>query len=182
MPTNCLPIYTPRRRFLDYVRRVPGARPVVSPFLPQPGLIDNTLHYLGMQAGDDPIENEVKLSQVLDYEPMFYADCIQFLFPWEKDAERSDANKKAWVIATPKGEWVREIPRGREAYGDEDYFPLKTKSDHAKLLACCQRVEEREDEIREYYKTWRERVGDNGVITIGHPHITWLGNQIGPRR
>ena len=31
---------SPRQRFVDYVRRVPDARPVVSPFLPKPGLVN----------------------------------------------------------------------------------------------------------------------------------------------
>jgi hypothetical protein len=31
-------MHSARQRFVDHVRRVPGARPVVSPFLPKPGL------------------------------------------------------------------------------------------------------------------------------------------------
>ena len=172
---------TPRQRFLDYVRRKPGARSIVSPFLPKPGLISNTLHYLGLPSGDDPVENEIILASTLDYEPMFYASCSQFIFPWHEDEKHSDKNRHVWFISTAEGEWVREIPRGREAYGDEANFPLKTEADHRKLVASCEQVTQREAEIREYFKEWRERVGEGGVIIIGHPHIPWLGNQIGPQ-
>jgi len=172
---------SPRQRFLDYVRHKPGTRPIVSPFLPKPGLVTNTLHYLGLPSGLDPIENEIALSQVLDYEPMFYAGCTQFLFPWQKDETLSDPNTIVWVLPTTKGVWIRNLPRGRELYGDEANFPLKTKSDHAKLVATCEHIKERETEMRIYFREWRERVGENGVIIIGHPHITWLGDQIGPQ-
>lgn len=67
---------SPRRRFIDYVRQKPGARTIISPFLPQPILISRVLAYLGIPAVDDPIENEIVLSNELDYEPMFYAPCL----------------------------------------------------------------------------------------------------------
>jgi hypothetical protein len=44
---------SPRQRFIDYVRQVPGARPVVSPFLPKPALVAKTLRYLGLPAGEE---------------------------------------------------------------------------------------------------------------------------------
>ena len=172
---------SPRQRFLDYVRRKPGARPIVSPFLPKPGLIANTLRYLGLEVGQDAVENEISLSRVLDYEPMFYAGCTQFLFPWQEDESRSDRQSRVWVLPTTAGEWIRMIPRGRELYGDEAHFPLKTKDDHDKLVAACEQVEERESDMRTYFRDWHARVGDDGVIIIGHPHIPWLGDQIGPQ-
>jgi hypothetical protein len=172
---------SPRQRFLDYVRHQPGARPVVSPFLPKPGLITSTLRYLGLSSSEDPIEDELALSRALDYEPMFYAPCTQFIFPWREDGHSADPNTRTWVLPTTQGEWVREIPRGREAYGDENNYPVKTVQDHTKLVATCEQVVERETEIWSYFNAWRERIGENGVIIIGHPHIPWLGDQIGPQ-
>lgn len=40
---------------------------------------------------------------------------------------------------------------------------------------------EREAEIRAYFRRFRERVGDEGVIVIGHPHVTWMGYQVSQR-
>jgi hypothetical protein len=172
---------SPRQRFLDYVSRKPAARSIVSPFLPKPELINSTLHYLGLSSSEDPVENEILLSQVLDYEPMFYVPCTQFMFPWKEDDDHFHPDTRVWVIPTAEGVWVREIPRGRELYGDEANFPLKTKADHDKLVATCEQVMHRDAEMSEYFRTWRERVGENGVIIIGHPHIPWLGDQIGPQ-
>jgi len=53
---------SPRQRFLNYVRRIPGARPVVSPFLPKPELVDKTLHHLGLPVARDPVQNEIRLA------------------------------------------------------------------------------------------------------------------------
>jgi uroporphyrinogen-III decarboxylase len=39
-------------------------------------------------------------------------------------------------------------------------------------------VADREADIRAYLRTWRERVGEDGVIVLGHPHPPWLGFQI----
>jgi uroporphyrinogen-III decarboxylase len=48
------------------------------------------------------------------------------------------------------------------------------------LVAVCEQVTAREAEIRDYYRTWRQKVGEQGVIVIGHPHPAWLGFQINP--
>jgi len=48
------------------------------------------------------------------------------------------------------------------------------------LVAVCEQVTDREAEIREYFRTWRQNVGEDGVIVIGHPHPSWLGFQINP--
>lgn len=85
---------TPRQRFIEYVRQVPGARPTVSPFLPKPELVSATLRFLGLPAGPDPIRNEIRLSRALDYEPMFMTDCPGLLFPWTEDEGQSD---EEWV-------------------------------------------------------------------------------------
>jgi uroporphyrinogen-III decarboxylase len=48
------------------------------------------------------------------------------------------------------------------------------------LVSVCDRVADRGQEIRDYFRTWRTKVGDDGVIVIGHPHPSWLGYQINP--
>lgn len=171
-------MYSPRQRFVNYVRRIPGARPVVSPFLPKPELVNKTLRYLGLPAGQDYIENEIRLSRELDYEPMFMSGCSDLIFPWKTDESRSNDDWITSVLATPKGEWVRRVSRRYGLFGDESGFPIKTEADHQKLVIVCEQVEEREPEIRRYFREFRERVSEAGVIVIGHPHVTWLGYQI----
>lgn len=170
-----------RQRFFDYVRRVPEARPVVSPFLPNPELIVRTLGYLGLPAGGDYIENEIRLSRELDYEPMFMTDCCGLMFPWKEDKDRSDDDWNVSVIQTPLGEWIRRIPRRGGLWGDESGFPVRTETDHEKIAAVCEQINERESEIRSYYREFRRRVGEGGVIVIGHPHVPWLAGQISQR-
>jgi hypothetical protein len=48
------------------------------------------------------------------------------------------------------------------------------------VVAVCEEVGAREADIRNYFREWRQRVGDNGVIVLGHPHPSWLGYQISP--
>jgi hypothetical protein len=48
------------------------------------------------------------------------------------------------------------------------------------LVAVCEQVSEQERVIREYFRVWRERVGEDGVIVLGHPHPAWLCSQISP--
>lgn len=171
---------TPRRRFIDYVRRVPGARAIVSPFLPKPQVVEATLRYLGLPVHDDAIENEIRLSRALDYEPMFMTDLPGILFPWHEDEERSDEEWLVSTILTSRGEWARRVKRTWNAWGgDGSGYPLQTEANHEMLVTVCNEVEEREEEIHAYYRRWREKVGDDGVIVIGHPHVTWLAYQIG---
>ena len=172
---------SPRQRFIDYVRRVPGARPVVSPFLPKPDVIANTLAYIGLPAGDDDVANEIRLARALDYEPMFMTDCHGLIFPWREDERRSDAHSVFSTIETPRGEWTRRVDRALGEFGDDSGFPVQSEEDHEMLALVCDRVADREPEIRRYFREWRERVGDDGVLVIGHPHVTWLGYQIGQR-
>lgn len=172
---------SPRQRFLDCVRQVPGAGPVVSPFLPKPELVSKTLQHMGLPVGQDPIDNEIRLSRALDYEPMFVTDCHGLIFPWAEDGSRSD---ETWIVSalkTPEGEWTRRVSRRLGAFGDESGFPVKTEADHARLVAVCARVDERDPQLRRYFREWRERVGEDGVIVVGHPHVTWLAYQIGQR-
>ena len=48
------------------------------------------------------------------------------------------------------------------------------------LVAVCEQVAGREAEIRKYFRGWRTKVGEDGVIVLGHPHPSWLGYQINP--
>jgi len=174
-------MYSPRQRFVNYVRQVPGSKPVVSPFLPKPELVGKTLRYLGLFVGQDYIENEIRLSRELDYEPMFMSGCSDLIFPWKNDESRSNDDWIVSVISTPEGEWVRRVSRRRGLFGDESGFPVKTEVDHQKLVMVCEQVEEREVEIRRYFRDFRQRVGEDGVIVIGHPHVPWLASQISQR-
>lgn len=169
---------TPRQRFLNYVRAPQGARPVVSPFLPYADVIDRSLTALGLPVTDDPVHNEIVLAQHLDYEPMFMTDCDGLIFPWREDPDRSDAEHSFMVIHTPLGEWTRCVSRSLGEWGDESGFPVKTEADHAYMIAVCEQIHERIDVIRQYFRQWRQRVGENGVIVLGHPHPSWLGYQI----
>jgi len=136
---------SPRQRFLDYVRRVPGAAPIVSPFLPKPELLEKTLRYLNLPAGSDAVENEIALSHAMHYEPMFMTDLGGLIFP-----------------STP----------------EQPAQPVTDESGLRELVRACQRVNEREAEIHFYYRQWREKVSDEGVIVIGHPLIPWLSSQV----
>lgn len=185
---------TPRQRFLDYVRQVPGARPVVSPFLPDPGVVEATLRHLGLPCARAEevhqyarpripfrrIENEVRLARALDYEPMFMTDCAGLIFAWQTDEHRSDQHYHVSVIPTARGELVRRVHRTAGLHGDESGFPIRTKEDHERLVLVCESVGEREADIRAYYRAWRQTVGEDGVVVIGHPAASWLGHQMSP--
>jgi hypothetical protein len=169
---------TPRQRFLSWVRGEPGARPVVSPFLPCADVINATMSYLSLPAAsDDIIRNEVEVARALDYEPMFMTDCSGLIFPWRDDPERSDDEWIVSTIATRRGPWVRTLSRALGQWGDESGFPVKTEKDHEMLAQVCEEIGDHEDRIRAYFRDFRARVGEDGVIVIGHPHVSWLGYQ-----
>lgn len=172
---------SPRQRFLDYVRRVPGARPVVSPFLPHADVVQATLAHLGLPVTGDLIDDEVRLARALDYEPMFMTACHDLIFPWIEDPDASDTDWIVMTMETPDGPWTRRVSRRLGVWGDDAGFPVKTEDDYARLVAVADAVDEREDEIRTYFRRWRERVGEDGVIVIGHPHVTWMGYQVSQR-
>jgi hypothetical protein len=172
---------TPRERFLTYVRRVPGARPIVSPFLPHADVVQATLAYLGLPVTRDLVEDEVRLAQALDYEPMFMTACHDLIFPWVEDVGASDAEWIVMKMDTPDGPWARRVSRRLGVWGDDAGFPVKTEDDYARLAVVADAVVEREGEIRAYFRAWRERVGEDGVIVIGHPHVTWMGYQVSQR-
>jgi hypothetical protein len=172
---------TPRQRFLDYVRGEPNARAVVSPFLPHADVVQATLDTLGLPVTGDPVVDEVLLSRRLDYEPMFMTDCPGLIFPWREDETLSD---DAWVVLTLSSQettWTRRVSRRFGVWGDDDGFPVKNEADYERLIAVADAVGAREDEIRGYFRRWRERVGEDGVIVIGHPHVTWMGYQVSQR-
>jgi len=173
-------VVSARQRFLDYVRRVPGARPVVSPFLPHLPVVEQTLQFLGLPQAEDAVQNRIRLSQALDYEPMFMTDCHGLIFPWQEDVDASTEGELVSIIPTPKGTWVRRAPRSWSAWGGDDSgFPVQTEADHDMLVAVCDAIGDREDVIQRYYRSFRQQVGEAGVIVIGHPHVTWLAYQIG---
>ena len=152
---------SPRQRFVDFVRRAPDARPIVSPFLPKPGLVSKTLRHLGLPAGDDAsdnlVSNEIRLAQALDYEPMFMTACETLIFPWSEDPSRSDDEHSFLVLDTPEGEWTRRVSRQHGVFGDPAGFAVQTEADHEKLQAVCAQTSEREPEIRRYFASSERR-------------------------
>ena len=171
---------TPRDRFLSFVRDHRSARPVCSPFLPHGSVVRNTLAHLGLTPGEDDIRNEALLARHLDYEPMFMTELTGLIFDWKYQGERSDAEWEIATIDTPIGEWVRRRRRGHDQWNDEAGCPIETESDHRYFVSVCEQVGDREEVIRDYYRDFRRRAGDDGVIVIGHPHPSWLGFQISP--
>jgi hypothetical protein len=170
----------PRQRFLSYVRDPRSSAPVVSPFLPHSDVVAATLAYLHLPATGDPVTNEIRLARALHYEPMFMTECSGLIFNWQIDESRSTASQAVRTIQTPRGEWVRTSPREEIPWSDEAGCPVQTPEDHDMLVSVCDQVSEREEEIRTYFRSWRRRVGDEGVIVLGHPHPSWLGYQINP--
>jgi hypothetical protein len=171
---------TPRNRFLSYVKSPRDSRPVISPFLPHPDVIRTTLEYLHLSVTSDPVKNEVLLSRQLGYEPMFMTECSSLIFNWETDESRSTAETAFRTIVTPKGEWIWRAPRKEIPWSDDAACPVDHIHDHEMLVSVCEQVGNREREIRNHFRTWRQRVGEDGVIVIGHPHPSWLGSQINP--
>jgi hypothetical protein len=171
---------SPRQRFLSFVRDPANSSPVVSPFLPHPDVIRETLAYLHLPLTDDAVENEIRLAQELRYEPMFMTNCSELIFNWRTDESRSTGDTTFRSISTPKGEWTWQAPRKEVPWNDDADCPVQTQRDHQMLIAVCEQVSDREEEIRQYFRSWRERVGEDGVIVMGHPHPSWLGFQINP--
>ena len=119
---------------------------MVSPFLPKPELLEKTLHYLRLPVKeDDPVENEIRLSHALQYEPMFMTDLGGLIFPPEVNLSNG---------------------------------PVLSASSLWKLVEVCENVAQQEPEIRRYFHRWRQQVGDEGVIVIGHPLVPWLTSQV----
>jgi hypothetical protein len=169
-----------RQRFLSYVRDPQSSAPVISPFLPHPDVIRDTLGSLGLPAAGDPVADEIALSRQLGYQPMFMTECSGLIFNWRIDDARSTGDTCVRVIPTAKGEWIYRSPREAVPWSDDAPLPVQTPRDHEMLVAVCEQVPEQQRTIREYFRQWRRRVGDEGVIVLGHPHPSWLGYQINP--
>ncbi len=170
---------SPRQQFLEYVRGEPGARPVISPFLPHPDVVINSLLQLGLPADENNlVQSEISLAKALDYEPMFMTDCHGLIFPWELDEALSDRDWMVSKLRTRKRVWERKVSRNLGEWGDESGFPVKSEQDHQLIHEACEMIADREPTIRRYFREWREQVGEDGVIVIGHPHVTWMGYQV----
>ncbi len=171
---------SPRQRFLSYVKDPRSSAPVISPFLPHADVVKATLACLHSPLAADDVANEITLSHALDYEPMFMTECSGLIFNWQIDESRSARDVALRVIQTRKGEWLRRSPREEVPWSDQSACAVRTPEDHKMLVCVCEEVTEHEGEIREYFRVWRRRVGDDGVIVLGHPHPSWLGYQINP--
>jgi hypothetical protein len=169
-----------RQRFLSYVRDPHSFPPAVSPFLPHPDVIRDTLAYLHLPAAGDAVADEITLARHLGYQPMFMTECSGLIFNWRIDDARSTGESCVRVIPTAKGEWIRRSPREEVPWSDDADLPVRTPRDHEMLVAVCEQVGERGTAIRDYFRTWRRRVGEDGVLVLGHPHPSWLGYQINP--
>ncbi|HTY58383.1 MAG TPA: uroporphyrinogen decarboxylase family protein [Bacteroidota bacterium] len=169
-----------RERFLSYVRDPHAAAQVVSPFLPHPDVVRSTLAWCGLHPTGDPVADEIALSRHLGYQPMFMTECSSLIFNWQIDESRSTAELCTRVIATPGGEWAYCAPRRDVPWSDESPLPVQGEADHRKLVEVCRQIAGRESTLRAYFREWRRRVGEEGVIVLGHPHPSWLGYQINP--
>ncbi|MFH1571758.1 MAG: uroporphyrinogen decarboxylase family protein [Gemmatimonadota bacterium] len=176
---------TPRSRFLSYLRDPSGHRPPVSPFLPKPDVIEATLRHLALPlprdpgGAYDPVAGEVALAEALDYEPMFMVGCTQFIFPWALDPERSDPETATYAIDTGAGRWEKRVPRAHGLGSTAGSFPVQTEEDHRCFQAACADTAGRLDQARAFFRDWRRRAGEGGVIVIGHVNPYWLAHQIG---
>lgn len=170
---------TPRRRFLDFVRGPRDHRPPVSPFLPYADVVAGTLRLLGLPVCGDAISDEIALARALDYEPMFMVGCTQFIFPWAADEAASDEHSVLYTLPTSAGTWTRRVPRGLGLGSCEASFPVQTAEDHAYFQAACRDLEGRQEQMRAFFRQWRAKVGDEGVIVIGHVNPYWLAHQVG---
>ena len=172
-----------RQRFLDYVKDgSQSERPVVSPFLPEPGIVQNCLISLGEKPIADAFADEIKLSRILDYEPMFMTEMSSLIFPWKPESESSEHGFETRVIRIDDLEWRHRIPKKDYSWNDDVACPVKTETDHDWIVRVCDRIGDQENLIRNYFRDFRQRVGEDGVIVLGHPHPSWLGYQISPER
>ena len=171
---------TPRERFLNGVRTPDSSSPVVSPFLPHPRVVRNALAHLGLPSTGDDVADEIALARELDYEPMFMTDCSGLIFDWQTDEAGATGDAVVKFIRTASGDWTYRTARTSVPWNDDAGCPVQTPEDHRMLVRVCEEIGSREEPIREYFRAWRRRVGEDGVIVIGHPHPSWLGYQINP--
>lgn len=172
---------SPREIFVEYVKGNSNYPFIVSPFLPHYPVIKSALTKLNLPITGDYISDEITLSKHLNYIPMFMTDLPGLIFNWQIDKLRSTEDYYISTINTEKGEWIRKDYKHNVEWTNEEGCPVKTEEDHYMVIAVCEEVHKRESEFRAYFKNWRSKVGDNGVIVIGHPHPSWLAYQINPQ-
>ncbi|HEY9187527.1 MAG TPA: uroporphyrinogen decarboxylase family protein [Ignavibacteria bacterium] len=172
---------TPRKIFVEYVKGNFDKPFIVSPFLPHYPVIKSVLKKMNLQITNDFIIDEITLSKALNYIPMFMTDLPGLIFDWQVDESRSTKEYKISYINTELGEWIRKDYKNETQWTDEAGAPVKTEKDHFMVIAVCNEIEKKENKIREYFRNFREKVGEDGVIVIGHPHPSWLAYQINPQ-
>lgn len=172
---------TPRKIFTDYVRGESDKKFIVSPFLPHYPVLESVMKKLNIPATGDFIDDEIAISKELNYIPMFMTDLPGLIFKWEVDESRSTEKEIVSVIKTSRGEWLRTDIKSDVKWSNEEGCPVKSEEDHYMVVAACEGVVNKEKEIRDYFRDWRKRVGEDGVIVIGHPHPSWLAYQINPQ-
>ncbi len=171
----------PRKIFLDYVKGESDKPFIVSPFLPHYPVIESVMKKFNMPLTGDFILDEIALSKQMNYIPMFMTDLTGLIFKWEPDENLSNEEVAVSVIHTKKGDWLRKDHKSDIKWSNEEGCPVKTEEDHRMVTAVCDEIQSKENEIREYFRNWRKKVGDDGVIVIGHPHPSWLAYQINPQ-
>ena len=116
-----------RARFLSYVRDPGSSPPVISPFLPHPDVVRDTLRFLGLSPSGDPVADEIVLARRLGYQPMFMTECSSLIFNWRIDETRSTGESCGRVITTAKGEWIRRSAREEIPWSDDDALPVERR-------------------------------------------------------
>jgi uroporphyrinogen-III decarboxylase len=172
---------TSRKIFTDYVRGESDRPFIVSPFLPHYPVLESVMKELKIDATGDFVADEIAISKELNYQPMFMTDLTGLIFKWEVDEAESTPGVTVSKIHTKKGDWVRKDIKSDIKWSNEEGCPVKSEEDHHMIVAVCDEISGKENEIREYFRNWRKRVGDDGVIVIGHPHPSWLAYQINPQ-
>ena len=153
---------------------------MVSPFCPHRDVVNAALATLKLPVSDDAFRNEMHLAKETDYEPMVFAPCSSLIFPWKEDPDQSDRNTVVSVLPTSRGDWIMRVPKETGQWGGCDsQFPVRGQADFALFIQACEDVGEKKDTIKETFKALRQKVKDDAVILINHPHIGWLGLQAG---
>ena len=155
---------TPRERFVTYVRSGGNSPPVVSPFLPHPTVIRDALCALNLPVREDAAANELTLAAALEYQPMFMTEMAELIFPWRTNPERSTPEWALRYLDTPAGRREFRSRPGNAVRNDGGGRPVRGGDDHRLLVAACASVHDREPQIRDYFRSFRQRVGDGGRI------------------
>jgi hypothetical protein len=143
-------------------------------------VIRGALGHLGLPVSGDDVADEITLSREISYEPMFMTDCSGLIFDWQIEESGPSEETVVRTIRTGAGDWTYRSPRAAVPWNDDAGCPVQSPEDHRMLVRVCEEIGGRAPGIRAYFRSWRERVGEDGVIVIGHPHPSWLGYQINP--